>query len=348
MEAPSAGIIGKIMHAVGEDVPCNGVLAVILSEGEALPASIPAMIGVDAAPKSEVPLGTVTIQAPSTPSRAQRESGGRISISPSAKRLAEELGVDISQVIPGGNQVKREDVERYYQETKKDSVPEMQLDFVRKPFKGIRKITGEHMALSVHTTARVALNLSVDVEKLTKKRKALEASLGKVSYNILIAEAVGQALKEFAYMNSRLSNEEIWELKEINIGIAVDTERGLLVPVIKNVDKKSIEVLHKEFSGLADRALNGKSTPQDLEGGTFTISNLGAQEIESFVPIINLPECAILAVGAIQPKAVVINETVAVRKMMALTLVFDHRIVDGAAAAKFLQKVKHLLEENKN
>ncbi len=112
------------------------------------------------------------------------------------------------------------------------------------------------------------------------------------------------------------------------------------------MDKKTIETLHKEFSGLAERALAGKSTPADLEGGTFTITNLGAQEIESFVPVINLPECAILAVGAIMPKAVAINEEAAVRKMMTLTLVFDHRIVDGASAAKFLQRIKHLLEAN--
>ncbi len=201
------------------------------------------------------------------------------------------------------------------------------------------------MALSVHTTARVALNLEVNAEKLTARRKSLEDTLGKVSYNILIAEAVGKALIEFPYMNSRLSGDEIWEMKSVNIGIAVDTERGLLVPVVKDAVNKPIDVLHHEFSSLAERALAGRSTPQDLEGGTFTITNLGAQEIESFVPVINLPECAILAVGAIMPKAVAVGSEAAVRKMMALTLVFDHRIVDGAAAAKFLQRVKHLLEE---
>jgi pyruvate dehydrogenase E2 component (dihydrolipoamide acetyltransferase) len=142
-----------------------------------------------------------------------------------------------------------------------------------------------------------------------------------------------------------MENHQITYKEYVHIGIAVDTERGLLVPVVRDADKKPIDVLHKEFSGLTERALAGRSTPQDLEGGTFTITNLGAQEIESFVPVINLPECAILAIGAIMPKAVAVGDEVAVRRMMALTLVFDHRIVDGAAAAKFLQRVKHLLEE---
>ena len=254
--------------------------------------------------------------------------------------------MDISKVIPSGSQVRREDVERVYREMKNKTPSAPSTDAVKKPFSGIRKLTGERMAQSVHTTARVALNLEVNAEKLAARRKSLEATLGKVSYNILIAEAAGKALKEFPYMNSRLSGDEIWEMNAINIGIAVDTERGLLVPVVKDVVNKPIEVLHQEFSELAERALAGRSSPQDLEGGTFTITNLGAQEIESFVPVINLPECAILAVGAIMPKAVVVGDEVAVRKMMALTLVFDHRIVDGAAAAKFLQRIKHLLEEN--
>ncbi len=346
VEAPVTGTIGKILHKEGDNVPCNGVLAVILDEGERLPDSIPAMIGEDVAPTSEVTVKSANIASQANARLQQPASGGRISISPSARKLAADLGVDISKVIPSGSQVRREDVERVYQEMKSKNPSEPVMDVVRKPFSGIRKLTGEHMAQSVHTTARVALNLEVKAEKLIERRKALEASLGKVSYNILLAEAAGKALKEFSYMNSRLSGDEIWEMKVVNIGIAVDTDRGLLVPVVKDVVNKPIEVLHQEFSSLTERALSGRSTPQDLEGGTFTITNLGAQEIESFVPIINLPECAILAVGAIMPKAVVVGDQVVVRNMMALTLVFDHRIVDGAAAAKFLQRIKHILEEN--
>lgn len=345
VEAPVSGSIGKILHKEGDDVPCNGVLAVILAEGENLPAVIPSMIGEDVAPTAEVAAKMEAQQSQPGMDAHKPAVGGRISISPSAKKLAAELGVDISKVVPTGNQVRREDIERAYTEMKGQPGVEPALNIIKKPFTGIRKLTGEHMAQSAHTTARVALNLEVNSEKLLTRRKTLEAALGKVSYNVLIAETVARALNEFLYMNSRLSGDEIWEMSDINIGIAVDTERGLLVPVVKNADKKSIETLHQEFSGLAERALAGKSTPQDLESGTFTITNLGAQEIESFVPVINLPECAILAVGAIMAKAVALGETVAVRRMMTLTLVFDHRIVDGAAAARFLQRIKHLLEE---
>lgn len=345
VESPVTGIVGKILHEEGEDVPCNGVLAVILSDGEPLPKTIPAVIGENVAPKSEVTIKIDEAQSQAKSGFAQHSSGERIIISPSAKKLAQELGVDLSKIIPSGNQIRREDVERAYKATQSKSVAPQVLNVNLKPFTGIRKITADYMTQSVHTTARVALNLDVNAENLVERRKTLEATLGKVSYNVLIAEHVGKALREFPYMNSRLSNDEVWELRNINIGIAVDSERGLLVPVLKDADKKSLEILQNEFSSLTKRALEGKSTTQDLEGGTFTITNLGAQEIESFVPIINLPECAILAVGAIMPKPVVINDQVVVRKMMVLTLVFDHRLVDGAPAAKFLQSIKHKLEE---
>jgi pyruvate dehydrogenase E2 component (dihydrolipoamide acetyltransferase) len=343
--SPANGIIGKILHKESEDVPCNGVLAVILSEGESLPETIPMIIGENVAPKLEVTVKIDEGQPQAKSGFAEQSSGERIIISPSAKKLAQELGVDLSKIIPSGNQIRREDVERANKATQSKSVTPQGLNVNSKPFTGIRKKTADHVTQSVHTTARVALNLNVNAEKLVKRKKTLEATLGKVSYNVLIAEHVGKALREFPYMNSRLSNDEVWELRNINIGIAVDTERGLLVAVLKDADKKSLEILQNEFSSLTKRAQQGKSITQDLEGGTFTITNLGAQEIESFVPIINLPECAILAVGAIMPKPTVVNDMVVVQKMMALTLVFDHRLVDGVPAAKFLQSIKHRLEE---
>jgi pyruvate dehydrogenase E2 component (dihydrolipoamide acetyltransferase) len=346
VESPVNGVLSKIMHKEGENVPCNGVLAVLLDEGESLPSSIPEMVGEEVAPRIEVQKEKAENTMVGKQSATSESGDGRIIISPSAKKLAKELGIDINRVIPSGNQIRREDVERAYQDMHEGSssvLPDAS-DVVKKAFAGIRKITGEHMAVSVHTTARVALSLEVHAGKMMQRRKDLESSIGKVSYNVLLAEAAAKALSEFPYMNSRLEGEEIWEMKHSNIGIAVDTERGLLVPVIRNADQKSIETLHEEFAAMADRAVNGKATQQDLEGGTFTITNLGAFEIENFVPVINLPECAILAVGTIMPKAVAENGMIAALPMMNLTLVFDHRIVDGAGAAKFLQRIKHLLE----
>ncbi len=347
VEAPVSGIFAKILHQADEDVPCNGVIAVILEEGESLPSFIPSMIGESVAPKTELQSDKEKEKGFSAVVEEEMSSDKRIIISPSAKKLAQELGVDISKVTPSGNQIKREDVERAYQALQGSTAakkPEA-VEATIKPYAGMRKLTGEHMAQSVHTTARVALMLDAKAEKLIAEREAFKEKLGKVSINILMAKRVAEALKEFPYMNAKLVGEEIWEMHPINIGIAVDAERGLLVPVLKDADQKSIEVLHKEFTALSERALSGKASAQDLEGGTFTITNLGAHEIESFVPVINLPECAILAVGAMMDKPVVIDGKLTIGKMMGLTLVFDHRIVDGVGAAKFLQRVKHLLEE---
>ena len=156
---------------------------------------------------------------------------------------------------------------------------------------------------------------------------------------------VARALREFPYMNARLTPDAIERLARVNIGIAVDTERGLLVPVIRDADRKSLRELSAEFRSLAERARMGKSLPDDLSGGTFTITNLGMYDVLAFTPIINLPEAAILGVGCITPQPVVRDGQIVVRQMLVLSLVFDHRLVDGAPAARFLQYIKNLIEE---
>jgi pyruvate dehydrogenase E2 component (dihydrolipoamide acetyltransferase) len=145
-------------------------------------------------------------------------------------------------------------------------------------------------------------------------------------------------------MNTQLDGDAICTFDEINVGVAVDSERGLLVPVLRQADQKSIVSLQEEFDEMALRALQGKSKLEDLQGGTFTITNLGSLEIESFLPVVNYPECAILGVGAIVKKPVVVNDRVAIRPRIVLTLAFDHRLVDGAPAGRFLQRIKHLVE----
>jgi pyruvate dehydrogenase E2 component (dihydrolipoamide acetyltransferase) len=201
------------------------------------------------------------------------------------------------------------------------------------------------MNRSARSVARVGLTLEADVAALIDWRGRLEAGGTKVSYNVLLAKLVAAALREFPYMNAQLVDDEaILEVDDVNIGIAVDSERGLLVPVLGQVDKKEVSALQDEYAALTERASSGKSTVADLEGGTFTITNLGSLEIEQFMPVINVPECAILGVGAIVKKPVVVNDQIEIRRVMSLTLAFDHRLVDGAPAAKFLQRVKHLIE----
>jgi pyruvate dehydrogenase E2 component (dihydrolipoamide acetyltransferase) len=164
-------------------------------------------------------------------------------------------------------------------------------------------------------------------------------------YNDLLAKIVAMALRKFSYMNARLTADAIEILTHINLGMAVDTERGLMVPVIHDADRKNLRQFGTEFREMVERARIGRSHPDDLTGGTFTITNLGMYDVDAFTPVINLPEAAILGVGRIAPKPVARGSGVELRQMLILSLVFDHRLVDGAPAARFLQYIKQIIEE---
>jgi pyruvate dehydrogenase E2 component (dihydrolipoamide acetyltransferase) len=223
----------------------------------------------------------------------------------------------------------------------------------RIPLKGVRGIIADRMGTSVHTTARVTLVSEVDATEFVAMRERLKAKVSEEwgfapGYNDLLALIVAKALRKFPYMNARLAPDAIELLAHVNLGMAVDTERGLLVPVIRDADTKSLQQFGAEFRQLVDRARKGRSLPDDLSGGTFTITNLGMHDIDAFTPVINLPEAAILGVGRIAPKWVFRTESPnapVLRQMLTLSLVFDHRIIDGAPAARFLQFIKGLIEE---
>jgi pyruvate dehydrogenase E2 component (dihydrolipoamide acetyltransferase) len=205
------------------------------------------------------------------------------------------------------------------------------------------------MSVSAHTTARVTLVTEADATAFVDARTKLKAEVTEAwgfapGYNDLLALIVARALREFPYMNARLNGEVIEQLPTINLGMAVDVERGLLVPVIRNADQLGLRAFGEQFRELVGRAREGRSLPDDLTGGTFTITNLGMYDVDAFTPIINLPELAILGVGRIQPKPVVRDGEVVVRQMVTLSLTFDHRLVDGAPAARFLQRIKQLVE----
>jgi len=166
----------------------------------------------------------------------------------------------------------------------------------------------------------------------------------KVSYNAWLIALLARALREHPALNACLVDDQIRRYRDVNIALAVDTERGLLVPVIRQADTLGLVGIQQAGDALIERALAGKSQPDDLSGGTFTLTNLGMYEIDGFTPIINQPQAAILGVGRIQPRPVAVGEAVQVRPMMTLSLSFDHRLVDGAPAARFLQRVKQLIE----
>jgi pyruvate dehydrogenase E2 component (dihydrolipoamide acetyltransferase) len=277
--------------------------------------------------------------------------------SPLARRLAEELGVDIEQIAARapGRRIERADVEQAAQSARPAptpaSAPPPALE-QGTPMSGIRRITAARMAESAHTTAPVTLTTEADATELVRLRSQISAdlagaSLQAPSYNDLLARLVALALLEHPALNATLADDRIVQHAAVHIGIAVDTERGLLVPVVRDAHSKSVQQIAAESARLIERARAGAAAADELRGSTFTITNLGMYDIDAFTPIINLPECAILGVGRILARPVVVDEqaeTVAVRKMMALSLTFDHRVVDGAPAARFLKRVKQFVE----
>jgi pyruvate dehydrogenase E2 component (dihydrolipoamide acetyltransferase) len=277
---------------------------------------------------------------------------------PVAQRMAIEAGIDLRRVSgsgPGGR-ITKEDVQRAQApasgrllSTPPAALPEAQV-LERVPLAGVRGIIADRMASSAHTTARVTLLMEADATEFVAMRERLKARVEAEwgfapGHNDLLAKAVAMALRQFPYMNARLSDDAIERLAHVNLGMATDTDRGLLVLVIRDADQKSLRQFGIEFRELVERARNGKSVPDDLTDGTFTITNLGMYDVLAFTPLIRLPEAAILGVGRITPRPVARVGQIEIRQMLILSLVFDHRIVDGAPAARFLQYIKDLIEE---
>jgi pyruvate dehydrogenase E2 component (dihydrolipoamide acetyltransferase) len=285
---------------------------------------------------------------------AAQAPAGQVRATPIARRIAEELGVDLGQLAAGqpGRRIDRAEVERAARARPSAPAPAAPPAAPAQPLSGIRRITAARMAESAHTTTPVTLTTEADATELVRLRSHIVADmagsdLAAPAYTDLLIRLVALALLEHPALNASLENDRIVQHAAVHVGIAADTERGLLVPVVRDAHAKSVQQIASTSAQLIARARAGKSAPDDLGGGTFTITNLGMYEIDAFTPIINLPECAILGVGRIIARPVVVDEqaeTIAVRKMMALSLSFDHRVVDGAPAARFLQRVKQFIE----
>ncbi len=363
----------------GEKVPVGTLLGYLVPQeqlasfrfpGSDLPDSLKqeteSMKGVE-------PAGVTAQGQVGTPSDDDRKR--RIYISPFARRLAEGLGVDWQMIKGSGRdgRIMAKDVEAIATLLKPEApvtapssiqltppvqpvmpAPALQpaSSAARTVMSPIRRKIAEHMAKSAHTTAPVTLTSEVDATELISLRKTLKddvASSGQAvpSYNDLLAKLTAQALLEHPLANARIEGDEIVQLATVNIAIAVDTDRGLIVPVLRDVQSKTLRQLAQESATLIEKTRNGTVSYEELQGATFTITNLGMFEIDSFTPIIDLPQCAILGAGRIVPKQVVVDAgagRVEIRQMMFLSLTFDHRLIDGAQAARFLQRVKKFVE----
>jgi pyruvate dehydrogenase E2 component (dihydrolipoamide acetyltransferase) len=282
---------------------------------------------------------------------APRSSRTEVRASPLARRAAAELGVDLEQLASAkpGMRLERADVEAAARMTA--SAPPRSEPAA--PISGVRRVIAERMMAGVHTTAPVTLTTEVDATELVRLRGQLKydpaASAQPVpNYTDLMARLVAHALGEHPALNARLDGDAIIQSAAVHIGLAVDTERGLLVPVLRDVQSKGLRQIARESAALIERARAGKLAADDMRGSTFSITNLGMYDIDAFTPIINLPECAILGLGRIVPKQVVVDaaaERVSIRQMLFLSLTFDHRLVDGAPAARGLQRIKQLIEQ---
>ena len=288
-------------------------------------------------------------------------------ISPVARRMAVEAGLDWQAIAGAGprGQITREDVEAALEHRSggaegqrgggtevASQLPatmpaEQAVQFPASsfPFSGIRTLIAERMVAGHSQTAPVTLTSETDATALVELRQKLAADGVAVSFNDLFLAILAKALAEHTRLNASLDGDFIKLWPQIDIAVAVDAERGLLAPVVRGVDRKGLAQLAGETTALAKRARAGKCTPDELTGSTFTLTNLGMFGIDAFTPIINLPECAILGVGRIKTQPVWAGDHVEPREMVWLSLTFDHRLVDGGPAARFLQRVAQLVEK---
>ena len=287
------------------------------------------------------------------------ESNGKVRASPVARHIAAEHGLDLSQIQGTGPQgrVIRSDVEAALSNAGTAPQAEAQApqptEQQKQPTEGdqkvqlsqMRRTIARRMAESTRTVPHFFLTVTVDATELVKLRKQITEQGIKVSFNDLVVKAAATALRKMPDVNVSFAEDSLIKHAQVHIGIAVATDRGLIVPVIRDVDKKPLSQIAQEARDLAEKAQTGKLQPNDYTGGTFTVSNLGMFGIEQFNAVINLPEAAILAVGAILKEPAEHQGEIALRDRMRLTLSVDHRALDGATGARYLQVLKDLLEK---
>ena len=338
-EANVDGMLAKILVAAGETVPVRTVVGLITAPGETL-ADEPAR-PVALAAHAESPAAKPAVASP-----AASQPRGAVLASPIAKRMATEKGIDLALVKGTGpdGRISLEDVERALVELSAGGSGKTAGETEIK-IEGVRAVIAERMLASTTQTAQVTLHMETDVSAMVAYRQKLKlaAAQNVPSFNAILASVAAQALKEFPYMNAVQDGNVIKYLDKVNVGVAVDTDAGLMVVVVPDADKKNPQAVQAELTPMIERALARKSQPDDLSGGTFTITNLGGFGVEGFTPIINPPEMAILGAGRIIEKLVILDGKVAQRSMMTLSLTFDHRLVDGAPAARFLQAITEKL-----
>lgn len=335
VEAPASGVLLKAYYDEDQVVPVTLLIGYIGQPGEEIPEEEPLPAPEEAAKP---------VAVPGAPRPAVKAPAGKVKATPAARRLAREKGIDLSLVAGTGPDglIRTEDVEAF--------VPaEAPVEGELVPLKGVRKIIAERMATSWRAAPHISFTVTVDMTEAEVRRAAWNEKRtegeAKLSVTGLLIKAIADLLPRHRYLNASLCGEEVLLHDQVNVGLAVAREEGLIVPVLKGADSLSLEEIAFQCSDLAERARTGKLTPDDVVGGTFTVSNLGMFGVEQFNAIINPPESAILAVGSLGPEPVVVEGAVAIRQRMKITLSVDHRVADGALAGQFLADLRKALEE---
>lgn len=346
----------------GEAAKVNDIIAIIGKPG----TDVKAFVEVEAkggnqqqAAKQEPDSQAPTAAPPQQPVHPSHEEsqveGGRIKASPLARRLAKEKGINIADIKGSGDngRIIKRDIDEYKPGAAKAAPQQMAAAprgaegpaYTDIPLSQMRRVIAQRLAESKFTAPHFYLRMTVTMDAAITARKAInDVASTKVSFNDLIIKACAMALRKHPEVNSSWTGEAIRQNHQINIGTAVAIEDGLIVPVVKNADLRSLSQIAEEAGALIDKARNKKLQPPEFTGNTFTISNLGMMDIDEFTAIINPPDSCILAVGKIAPTPVVENGQVVVRNLLKLTLSCDHRVVDGAVGARFLQTLKTYLE----
>lgn len=359
---------GVLLHIGVEKTkaaPVNAILAIVGEAGEDISsllsgASVSAPAVEEVKIEAPAPVATPAVSAPTsvveksipTPAPVAPADGSRILASPLAKKLAEEKGIDINMVSGTGDagRVVKRDIDHYTPyvpgaaKTISTNISNVE-SFIDEPVSQMRKVIARRLAESKFTAPHFYLTIDVDMDNAIASRKVLNAQDGvKVSFNDMVIKAVAMSLRKHPAINSSWLGDVIRRNQHVHIGVAVAVDEGLLVPVVRFADSKGFTQIGNEVREFAQKAKDKKLQPSDWEGNTFTISNLGMFGIDSFTAIVNPPDSCILAVGGISQVPVVKNGQVVPGNVMKLTLSCDHRVVDGASGAAFLQTLKGYLE----
>lgn len=347
--APETGTLKEILVGAGETVEINTVVATISTESA---DQVPPQPGTE---QREAQIPPQQESQAGTPGRAALSPEGLLS-SPLVRRLARENNIDLEDLrgkgTGSGGRITKRDILSYLEqrmEPASEGQPSTEPEVVKRiPMTPMRKAIAEHMVASKRISPHVATLFEADCSSIMAARARLRPEFDRSGIRLTILpfflKAVAGSLAKFPILNSSVDNDEVLIRKSIHIGMAVAIDEGLLVPVIRDADRKNIRQLAQATADLAERARSKRLLPAEVQGGTFTVTNPGNFGGLVGIPIINQPQVAILAIGGIEKRPVVINDAIAIRQMVYLALSFDHRVVDGAVADQFMADVKKTLE----